>query len=414
MITMRSKAFFVNGGAGRVISSIPAFEKYAENHDDFVIVCEGGTDFFKGHPVLDGKVYDHWHKNLFQQQIKHRDCETPEPYRVWDYYNQKCSLAQAYDIAINGLDEPRELPKPTINLNKTEVISGYNIVEEIKATTKKDKVIVVQPFGRSVEQMGEFLADPTSRSMSLMGAVDIINQLKKDYAVVVMSEHHFATEENEDKYPIARPQIQDMRVWAAVIEVADHFLGCDSMGQHIARAFDKTATVVVGSTYPENISYPDHKDFDIIDVGDGRREYAPIRITMDERVDRFNDEAMELDKKQIDQIVASCRKRLGKPKTYTGTFVPPQQQGQSCSPQQQPSLGQGIAAPTEIPRQGICNASWSPTSNVPSMTGAPKPTFSLESTSKKKPKSKKGFQSEIKNLLKSDKDNAITIEKKTI
>ena len=47
---------------------------------------------------------------------------------------------------------------------------------------------------------------------------------------------------------------------------------------------------------------------------------------MDERVDRFNDEAMELSKKQIDEIVASCRKRLGKPKTYTGNFVPPQQQ----------------------------------------------------------------------------------------
>ena len=36
---------------------------------------------------------------------------------------------------------------------------------------------------------------------------------------------------------------------------------------------------------------------------------------MDERVDRFNDEAMELSKKQIDEIVASCKKRLGKPKT---------------------------------------------------------------------------------------------------
>ena len=125
------------------------------------------------------------------------------------YYNQKCSIAQAYDIAINGLDEPRELPKPRVELNKMEIISGYNIVEEIKATTKKDKVIVVQPFGRSVQQMGEFIADPTSRSMSLVGAIDIINQLKKDYAVIVMSEHHFATEENEDKYPIARPQIQD-------------------------------------------------------------------------------------------------------------------------------------------------------------------------------------------------------------
>ena len=106
MKTMRSKAFFVNGGAGRVISSIPAFEKYAETNDDFIIVCEGGTDFFKGHPVLDGKVYDHWHKNLFQQHIKHRDCETPEPYRVWHYYNQKCSLAQAYDLSLIHISEP--------------------------------------------------------------------------------------------------------------------------------------------------------------------------------------------------------------------------------------------------------------------------------------------------------------------
>ena len=104
---MRSKAFFVNGGAGRVISSIPAFEKYAETNDDFIIVCEGGTDFYKGHPTLDGKAYDHWHKNLFQEQIKHRDCVSPEPYRNWYYYNQQCNLAQAYDMEINGLDEPR-------------------------------------------------------------------------------------------------------------------------------------------------------------------------------------------------------------------------------------------------------------------------------------------------------------------
>ena len=46
------------------------------------------------------------------------------------------------------------------------------------------------------------------------------------------------------------------------------------------------------------------------------------------------------------------------------------------------------------------------------MSGAPKPTFTMEPPKPKKPKNKKGFQSEIKNLLKSDKDNAITIEKK--
>ena len=87
-----------------------------------------------------------------------------------------------------------------------------------------------------------FLADPSSRSMPLTGTCDIINQLKKDYAVIIMSEFHFSVEEDEEnsRYPVARPQIPDMRTWAAVIEVADHFLGCDSMGQHMARALDKT------------------------------------------------------------------------------------------------------------------------------------------------------------------------------
>ena len=66
----------------------------------------------------------------------------------------------------------------------------------------------------------------------------------------------------------------------------------------------------------------------------------------------------------------------------------------------------------DIPRQGSPTPTWSPTSNAPSFTGAPKPSFTMET--KKKPKNKKGFQSEIKNLLKSDKEDAITIEKKSI
>ena len=54
----------MNGGAGRVIASIPAFEKLYEKDKDFIIVCEGGMDFYKGHPQLHELAYDHWHKNL--------------------------------------------------------------------------------------------------------------------------------------------------------------------------------------------------------------------------------------------------------------------------------------------------------------------------------------------------------------
>jgi hypothetical protein len=331
---MRSKAFFMNGGAGRVICSIPAFEKYAETHDDFIIVCEGGTDFYKGHPVLHNKVFDTWHKGLFETEIKHRDCVSLEPYRLWEYYNQKCSLSQAFDILINGVENPRNLPKPTIVLNKTELLSGFNAVEEVKAVTGKDKILVVQPFGRSVEQIGnDFIADPSSRSFSLSSIVDIINELKRDYGVIIMSEIHFPLEKDEDKgkYKVARPQIADMRLWTSIINASDHFLGCDSMGQHIARAFDKTATVVLGSTYPENISYPECKDFDIIDVAKDKRRYSPIRISIDDEIDRYNDEAMEMNKEQIAQVISSVRKRMGKSVAYTGNFVP-QEQKSNCAP----------------------------------------------------------------------------------
>ena len=309
----RSTAFFMNGGAGRVIASVPAFELFLKENpkDDFIIVCEGGTDFYKGHPLLSKRVFDHWHKGLFETYIKDRNCMSPEPYRVWEYYNQKCSLAQAFDIEINnkGL---RDLPKPTLNLNKTEVVGAANVVEEVKKVTGFDKTLVIQPFGRTVENMGDFLVDPTSRSFQLNNIIDIINILKKEYGVIIMSEHPVVVDDSPNpKHPVAQPEIPDMRIWAGIIDIADHFLGCDSLGQHIVKALGKKATIVTGSTYPVNISYPDDDNFDIIDVGEGKRVYAPIRLTMEEEQDRLNDEVMELSKDQIDTILASVRKHLG-------------------------------------------------------------------------------------------------------
>ena len=312
----RSTAFFINGGAGRVICSLPAFELYEKENpeDNFIIVCEGGMDFYKGHPTLHNRAYDHWHKGLFEEHIKDRNCISPEPYRVWEYYNQKCDLAQAFDIAINnkGL---RKVNDPKIYANKQEIVQAATIIEEIKQGTGKDKVLVVQPFGRSTESHSDFIIDSTSRSFQLNNIVDIINILKKEYGIIVMSEIPVPLEEKENtQYPVAQPQIPDLRIWSSIIDIADHFLGCDSLGQHMAKALGGSATIITGSTYPVNISYPDDAKFDIIDVGEGKRVYAPIRLTMEEEQDRHNDEVMELDEKQIETICNSVRKVLGKAK----------------------------------------------------------------------------------------------------
>ena len=311
---MRPKSFFINGGAGRVLCSIPAFEKYAEDHpdEDFVIVCEGGTDFYKGHPTLHRKCYDHWHKDLFEDKIKHTDIVTPEPYRIWHYYNQKCNLSQAFDIEINGLKEPRDLPAPTIKLSREEETTGIFIVEEVRQRTKKKKTIVFQPFGRGVQTAGNIIMDTSGRSFEFNNVISIIKKLQKKYSVILLSELTIDFEKEGMTDTVSHPTNRPLRELAGAIKAADLFLGCDSVGQHIAKAFGKPAVVVVGSTFKENISYPDDKKFSVLDMGEGMRVYDPIRITIDEYTNRINDRIMAMNDKVESVIMQEVDKLMKK------------------------------------------------------------------------------------------------------
>jgi hypothetical protein len=310
---MRSKAFFVNGGAGRVICSIPAFEQYQEENpeEDFLIVCEGGTDFFKGHPTLYPRVYDHWHKNLFRDKIRDMDIVTTEPYRIWEYYNQKCNLSQAFDIEINNKGI-RDLPKPTLKLSKQEIINGKFVVEEVKQKTKKDKVVLFQPFGRGSQVVGNFITDSSGRSFEFSNVVEIIKKLQKKYAVIFMSEFDLDFSKEGCKDPVACPKGIDLRQWAGIMGECDLFIGCDSVGQHIAYSLNIPAVVVVGATCKENISYPNCDKFKVLDMGEGLRIYDPIRITMDEVTQRINDGIMGMNSKIEDVIIQSVDELITK------------------------------------------------------------------------------------------------------
>jgi hypothetical protein len=320
-MTERAKAFFINGGAGRVICSIPALEKYAEEvSKDFIIVCEGGTDFYKGHPLLHERAYDHWHKNLFEDKLINMDLVSPEPYRIWEYYNQKCSIAQAYDIAINNKGV-RTLQKPTMRLSNDEMLTGYFAIKEVKEKTKKDKVVVFQPFGRGVTNKDGVIYDASGRSFESTHLLNIVKKLQKNFAVVVMAEFGIEFAKHGCKDVVAMPQNIDLRKWAGIIANADYFLGCDSVGQHLAYSLDKPATIVVGSTFSINVSYPDYDKFDVLDMGGDIRRYSPIRITMDEVADRGNDGIMIMNDKIEDAIVDSVIKGSRKFKNPVNTTV---------------------------------------------------------------------------------------------
>lgn len=302
---MRSKAFFINGGAGRMICSIPAFEKYKEESGDkdFIIVCEGPTDTFKGHPTLEQHVYDSWHRNLFQEKIKHMDVISTEPYRIWEYYNQQCSIAQAFDIQLNNKGI-RELPKPTLRLSKDELLNGRYVIGEVKKKLKKEKIVVFQPFGRSIEYIDETLLDKSGRSFELKDVKEIIRKLQTEgYAVILMSEFKVDFTDAKFKEEVATPENLGIRQWAAIIKYADKFLGCDSLGQHLAYSMDTPSVVVIGATYPINVSYPNDKNVDILDMGEIDREYSPIRVTQDERIDRKNEPLMTMTKEIVELVI---------------------------------------------------------------------------------------------------------------
>lgn len=311
------KAFAINGGAGRVLCAIPALENYKKNVDsDVVIIAEAWMELFMLSPTLRHNVYHVAHKGLFEDKLKDREIESPEPYRLNAYFNQKANLIQAFDKIINNLDALPD-PKPiNLELSKAEQAYGHNLVNQVKAQFNKQKAVVVQPFGSGVKLEGNFVIDSSGRSLELRDFTRLVEELSKNYAVILMVPFKVPTEK---AMQAAVPEDADLLKWAGIINAADYFVGCDSVGQHLANALKKPATVVIGATFPENISYPDNKDFTIIDNGKDKRTYSPIRITHDHGTERDNEDLMILSEDTFKQIVKSVENKLGKAKKEKNT-----------------------------------------------------------------------------------------------
>tara|TARA_B110000483_G_scaffold185957_1_gene220041 strand:- start:1599 stop:2495 length:897 start_codon:yes stop_codon:yes gene_type:complete len=288
-----------------MVCSIPALELYAaeSGDDDFIIVCEGGTDAYKGHPLLDDRAYDVWQKNLFKEKLKDRELVSTEPYRIFEYYNQECSLSQAFDIQINNKGI-RELSKPTMNFSREELLVGRKLVSEVKSKVNKDKTIVIQPFGRGMQHIDGSFVDTSGRSIEYKDLKAIIRALQSEkFVVILMAEMAFDFSKEKFNDEVAMPENVSLRQWATIIKHADHFLGCDSVGQHLSYVVNTKSTIVTGSTFPINVSYPEADDFNIVDLGMHNRVYDPIRILPDEATSRKNENIMNMTVEIQDYII---------------------------------------------------------------------------------------------------------------
>jgi len=313
----KKKVFMLSGGAGRIICALPAFEKYVKDNgkDDVYIISQSGLEFFLGTEFQD-ITFDLGHKGLFKDIIKPNNLINLEPYQEYGYYNQEKSLTQSFDKLINDTDSHGDLGRPKIVLSKTEEINAVNTVKECKKQQEKKYTVVIQPFGRNANQHdGGHVVDETSRSLSTDDYFYISEQLRKKYNVISMAEIKFDNDKN--MYVDT-----NLRHWAAIIEAADYFVGVDSCGQHMAYAFDKPGSVIIGSTFAENISYPKH--FNIVEKPNTPKVYSPIRIEgLDsELANRVNDSCMDFTKQELEEITNNILKDIQKKVVKTDVITP--------------------------------------------------------------------------------------------
>lgn len=306
-----NNVFMISGGAGRVITAIPALEKFARlNPDnDFKVIIHGWESLYWNHPILQQRTFGIHQKGLFDLIIKSSKLVVPEPYHVFSYYNQQSSLTEAFDEEINKDVNHSDLPALSLYCHTNEILSARKMIEEAKRQKNKKKFIVYQPFGSGMKMVDNIAMDPSYRSLSAEDALNLGCLLSNDAAVLYFGPNEFI--HPEDKFMLNAKDIPnaDLRFYMAMISQCDYFVGVDSVGQHMARAFNKPGTVIMGSTFEKNVTYDDH--FKIVRNGK-TPVYNPIRIGgIDcEFADRANDGIMTFTREQIINIYHGVKECL--------------------------------------------------------------------------------------------------------
>jgi hypothetical protein len=251
---------WIDGGIGRVITSIPALLKYHKNHssEEWRIMIPGWDFVMWGIPELQERTFNPDSKGSFENYFWNaKEVITAEPYRVPAYYRNEISLREAFDVVINDSTDHSDLPPMQLNLSFQEKRRAFEVMEEAKQKHKKSKTIVLQPYGSTATPHPSGTFDDSLRSMPKNMLDYFISELSKDYNLIYMGAHEF-----HDPRTFKPSSDLNLREWAAIIEAADYFIGCDSCGQHMRKCFNKKASVMIAGTHKINITY---KDFHIIE-----------------------------------------------------------------------------------------------------------------------------------------------------
>ena len=318
---------WIDGGIGRVITSIPALLKYHQNHlnEEWYVMIPCWDFVMWGFPELQKRTFNPDSKGSFDLFWKADKVITTEPYHVPEYYRNKISLREAFDVCINDSTDHSDLPKMQLRLSSPEKRKAFEIIEQAKKLYKKEKTIVLQPFGSTATPHPSGIFDDSLRSIPKPMLDYFITNLSRNYNLIFMGAKEFHNIKTYKPDPDPR-----MREWMAIMEAADYFIGCDSCGQHMRRAFDKPASVMIAGTHPINVTYD---NFHIIERGVPLQPDS-MRISgfQSHMASRLNEERVQFTQKEIETTYREIISRIeGDNKSKAITSQPKKIKGVSYS-----------------------------------------------------------------------------------
>jgi ADP-heptose:LPS heptosyltransferase len=262
----------IDGGAGRVISATGVVDEFARLKKEQGInvnVVSSYPQMFLGLDNLT-RVYNIAMPYLYEDYILKGEFIEPEPYNNHLYYAENKHLVSVFNFLLNGKEE---FIAPKIVLTENEKSEAQIFIEQLRKDEKK-KILLIQPWGSSggivvPNSHGEMRIkqDESYRSFGLEFFTKLVSKFKEDY--VILSVQATANLGNGQQTPQAvlpftKPvNNPDIRKIIALIPYVDGIIACDSMLHHASAGLGTPVPTYVlwGGTSPENLSYPEHKNF---------------------------------------------------------------------------------------------------------------------------------------------------------
>lgn len=286
---MKRKVFNINGGLGRCVAATGVIKKYVEdNPKEQVYVVTGFPEVFFNIRGIE-RVYPMNTPYIFEDLIKESIYEEPEPYKMFEYYNEEKHITACFNKEINGCDE---IILPSLNYSDNELKSAEQFVKS------HDKpVILFQPYG----SMGGLPnVDPSKRSLQHDFAEKLCKKLSKKYQIYLIKE---PKQKGIDGVKALKNTARQI---GALIPHVHAVIGVDSFLQHAAAQFDTKTIVFWGATRTSNLGYDKHINY----TNGSNVHWSPIRMISNDLEQNFKNEgADKFDDSYIDKVYKELAKK---------------------------------------------------------------------------------------------------------